>query len=115
MGFSSAMKYIFNRLEARIIPELDGRENVIRDLVVGMTGVNDSGSSAYRDTLVRLPDPTDEDWVAFDDIDEAWVMAVAEKTAEENGWKESIDKEIEAAKSRPVMKPFSFQVVKKEE
>ena len=79
-----------------------------------MTGVDDNGIGAYRDTLVRLPDPTDDDWVPFDEIDEAWVLVIAEKTAEENNWKESIVKEIEAAKSRPVTRPFSFQVVKKE-
>ena len=93
-----------------MIPELDGRENVITELVVGMTGQDDNGISAYRDTLVRLPNPTDDDWVAFEDIDEAWVLAVAERTAAENKWQESIKLECEAAKTKPIMKPLSFQV-----
>ena len=107
------MKYIFNRLEARVIPELDSRENVVRDLVVGMTGVDDNGVSAYRDTLVRLPDP-DDSFIPFADIDEAWVLAIAEGVAKDNGWKESIDAEVEAAKTKPHPKRFSWQVTKEE-
>ena len=103
------IEYKITRLEARVIPKLDGRENVVRDLVVGMTGVNEDGLTAYRDTLVRVPDPTDEDWVAFTDIDEARCAAHAEKAAEDNKWKDSIKKEIEAAKTKPLAKLFSFQ------
>jgi len=103
------MKYEFTRIEARVIPELDGRENVVQELVIGLTGDNGDGISGYRDTLVRLPAPDDSDWVPFSEIDEAWVLAIAERAASENKWRESIDREIESKKDRPVSKMFSFQ------
>ena len=103
------MTYKFSRLEARIVEELDGRENVIKELVVGLTGTDDEGESAYRDMLVSLPDPDDDTWVAFEDIDEEWAMAIAERKAEEEGWHESILKDIEARKDRPVTTPMPFQ------
>ena len=90
--------------------ELDGRENVIKQLVVGMSGQDDDGTGAYRDTLVQLPEPTDEDWVPFEDINEEWVMEIAERTAEANNWHESIRLECEAAKNRPVSMKMSFQI-----
>ena len=103
------MTYKFSRLEARIVEELDGRENVIKELVVGLTGTDDEGKSAYRDMLVSLPDPDDDTWVAFEDIYEEWAMEIAERTAEEQEWHESIRKELEARQDKPVPTPMSFQ------
>ena len=72
----------FTRLEARILPEKDGVKNVVTEIVVGMTLTDDdSGLSVYRDTLVSLPAPDEADFIAFDDIDEAWCMAIAEKVS----------------------------------
>ena len=100
----------FTRLEARILPEKDGLKNVVTEIVVGMTLTDDdSGLSVYRDTLVSLPAPDEADFIAFDDIDEAWCLAIAEKVATENDWETSMAAEIEAAKSRPISKPFKFQ------
>jgi hypothetical protein len=110
------MKYAFSRIEARVLPEAGGRENVIVELVVGMNGTDEvSGLGGYRDTLVRLPDPDDESWVPFEEINEEWVMAIATKTAADYGWEDSIAAEIEAAKSKPIVKPLTFQIPKKEE
>lgn len=104
----------FTRLEARILPEKDGMKNVVTELVVGMTYTDDdSGLSVYRDTLVSLPDPA-ESFIAFEDIDEAWCLAIAEKVAADNDWETSMTAEIEAAKSRPISKAFSFQEPKVE-
>ena len=70
----------FTRLEARIIPEKDGLKNVVTELVVGMTYTDDdSGLSVYRDTLVSLSAPDEADFIAFDDIDEAWCLAIADR------------------------------------
>jgi len=105
----------FTRLEARIIPEKDGLKNVVTELVVGMTLSDDeSGLSVYRDTLVSLPDAASESFIAFEDIDEAWCLAIAEKVAADNDWETSMTAEIEAAKSRPISKPFKFQEPKVE-
>ena len=104
-----SIKYEINRLEARVIPELDGRENVVLDLVVGIIGVNGVGLAASRDTLLQLPEPDDESWVPFEDIDEAWCAAHVEKATADKKWKDSIEREIEGLKSKLFKKPFSFQ------
>tara|TARA_R110002110_G_scaffold230716_2_gene446574 strand:+ start:1630 stop:1956 length:327 start_codon:yes stop_codon:yes gene_type:complete len=104
----------WTRLEARILPQKGSFKNTITELVVGMTLTDpESGLSCYRDTLVSLPDP-DESFIAFEDIDEAWCLAIAEKVATDNDWETSMTAEIEAAKSRPISKAFSFQEPKVE-
>tara|TARA_R100001244_G_scaffold44185_1_gene40157 strand:+ start:316 stop:648 length:333 start_codon:yes stop_codon:yes gene_type:complete len=106
----------YTRLEARILPEKDGMKNVVTELVVGMTYTDDdSGLSVYRDTLVSLPAPDEADFIAFEDIDEAWCLAIADKVAADNDWETSMTAEVEAAKSRPISKPFKFQEPKVEE
>ena len=110
------MKYAMSRIEARVLPETGGRDNVIVELVVGMNGTDEvSGLGGYRDTLVRLADPDDESWVPFEEINEEWVMAIASKVSADNNWEESIAAEIEAAKSKPIVKPLTFQIPKKAE
>ena len=104
------MKYVFSRIEARGCPELGGEINCITELVIGLTGTSDAGLSAYRDTLVSLPKAGEEGHVSYEDADEKWALGGAEATAEKNGWKDSIEKECEAAKSKPIMLPLKFQV-----
>ena len=104
----------FTRLEARIIPEKDGLKNVVTELVVGMTYTSEDQLSVYRDTLVSLPAPAEESFIAFEDIDEAWCLSIADKVAADNDWETSMAAEVEAAKSRPISKPFSFQEPKVE-
>jgi hypothetical protein len=100
----------FTRIEARILPEKNGLKNVITELVVGMTYTDDdSGLSVYRDTLVSLPAPDAESFIAFEDIDEAWCSVICERTATDNDWAAGMEKELEAAKSRPISKLFKFQ------
>jgi hypothetical protein len=106
----------FTRVEARILPEKNGLKNVITELVVGMTYTDDdSGLSVYRDTLVSLPDPDEANFIAFEDIDEAWCSVICEKAATDNNWVEGMEKELEAAKTRPISKLFKFQEPKVEE
>ena len=104
------MKHSYTRIEARVLPEVDGLTNVVSEIVVGMTGVSEgSGLAGYRDTLVKLAAPDPENFVKFEDIDEAWIAPICEKAAADGNWSESIAAELEAAKSRPVSKPFSWQ------
>jgi hypothetical protein len=105
----------FTRIEARILPEKNGLKNVVSELVVGMTYTSDeTGLSVYRDTLVSLPDPDESNFIAFEDIDEAWCSVICEKTATDNNWAEGMEKELEAAKTRPISKAFKFQEPKVE-
>ena len=105
----------WTRLEARILPQKGSFKNTITELVVGMTYTDDdSGLSVYRDTLCSLPDPDESSFIKFEDIDEAWCLAIAEKVAADNDWVTSMTAEIEAAKSRPISKAFSFQEQKVE-
>ena len=104
------MTFSITRCEARVLPEKDGKQNVVSEIVVGMTGVDEVlGLSGYRDTLVKLPAPDPNNFTPFEDIDEAWVKPICEGVAKDNNWEESIMNEIAAAKDRPVQKPFSFQ------
>lgn len=105
------MKHSYTRIEARVLPEVDGLTNVVSEVVIRLTGVSeDSGLAGSRDTLVKLDAPDPENFTAFEDIDEAWVIPICDKAAEDGKWAESIAEELEAAKSRPVIKPFSWQV-----
>lgn len=104
------MKYKFTRVEARVLPEFKGKKNVVREVVVGLTGVDEeSGLGAYRDTLIALPEPGEADFIAFEDIDEDWTKPICERASVSGEWEASIASEIEAAKSRPVVKPFAWQ------
>ena len=104
------MTFSITRCEARVLPEKDGKQSVVSEIVVGMTGVDEVlGLSGYRDTLVKLPALDPNNFTPFEDIDEAWVKPICEKVAKDNNWEESIMNEISAAKDRPVQKPFSFQ------
>ena len=78
-------------------------------IVVGMTCTDESGVSAYRDTLVKLPDPTDEDWVDFKDITPEWCAEICKKVAEDNDWETSLAAEVEAKKTAPVSMQFEWQ------
>ena len=100
----------FTRIEARVLPEFKGKKNVVREVVVGMTGVDEeTGLAGYRDTLVPLSDPDDADFKPFEDIDEAWIKPICEKAAVDAEWEASIASEVESAKSRPVVKQFGWQ------
>ena len=104
------MTFSITRCEARVLPEKDGLQNVVSEIVVGMTGVDEVlGLSGYRDTLVKLPALDPNNFTPFEDIDEAWVKPICEGVAKDNNWEESIIREISAAKDRPVQKAFSFQ------
>jgi hypothetical protein len=61
-----------------------------------------------------LPDPDEASFIAFEDIDEAWCSVICEKTATDNDWEAGMEKELEAAKSRPISKAFKFQEPKVE-
>ena len=104
--------YTYTRLEPLVTErEVNGKnELVVESLVVGMTAVAESGHSQYIDTMVTTPLDS-ENFITFSELDQAWALAIAEAVAEERGWKESLDKQIEAAKVRPTPKPFSWQAV----
>ena len=104
------MTFNITRCEPRSLPEKDGLQWVVVEIVVGMTGVDEVlGLSGYRDTLVKLPAVDPNNFTPFEDIDEAWVKPICEKVAKDNNWEQSILNEISAAKDRPVQKPFAFQ------
>ena len=99
--------YNISRLEP-LVKKVDGLENAVVSLVVGMPATDEGGRSAYIDTMLTLEVDKDT-FVPFEDLDLAWATAHAEKCVEENGWKETLDKQLEAAASRPVSKPFAGQ------
>ena len=102
--------YAYTRLEPLVTTqEVNGQqEKVVETLVAGMTAVSDDGYSAFIDAAIACPlDP--DNFISFDEIDEAWAIAKAEATAEEKGWKASLDKQIEAARTRPLPAKFKFQ------
>ena len=99
--------YQWSRLEPRVktIGEL---ENVVVDLVVGLTATNGT-HSAYVDELIKLPEPDASNFIPFNSLSPQWAMEWAEKVSEENGWKESLKTRIETQAETPVSTQFSWQ------
>tara|TARA_B100000579_G_scaffold203797_1_gene166612 strand:+ start:240 stop:551 length:312 start_codon:yes stop_codon:yes gene_type:complete len=91
-----------------IVSHESGKQNVITDIVVGETGQDDSGIAAYRDTMIKLPAPTDS-FVPFEEITPEWVAPFCQQASEEGGWHASIEAEIEAKKAAPVSAKFEWQ------
>ena len=90
--------------------EVNGQnECVVESIVVGLTATSEeTGLSQYIDTMVATPlDP--ENFHKFESLDQAWALAIAEGVAEERKWRESLDRQLEAAAARPVSRPFSWQ------
>ena len=102
------MEYIFSRIEPRVLPVKGDRTNVVDSIVVGMTASDESGVSAYRDTLVSLPDP-DDSFIAFEEITPEWCAEICKKVAEDNDWETSLAAEVEAKKTAPVSMQFEWQ------
>ena len=98
--------YTWTRLEG-LQKTVDGLENAVVSLVVGLTADNGT-HSAYMDTM--LPLTVDKDnFIPHADLDEAWAIGHAEEWAEDNDVRASLDKQLEAAAARPTSKPFSWQ------
>tara|TARA_Y100001937_G_C7078908_1_gene311948 strand:- start:640 stop:984 length:345 start_codon:yes stop_codon:yes gene_type:complete len=108
--------YAYTRLEPLVTTqEVNGQqEKVVETLVAGMTAMSEDGYSAYMDAAIPCPlDP--DNFITFDEIDEAWAVTKADSVAGEKGWKDALDKQIDAARSRPLPAKFSFQVQQAEE
>jgi len=101
------MDYKWTRLEPLVKNE-DDLSNVVVDIVCGMTAT-DGLYSAYQDTLHKLSPPDPSAFIPFEDLTLEWATEIADAVAEERGFRESLDKQIAAAKVRPTSKPFSWQ------
>ena len=99
-------EYNWSRLEP-LCKTVDGLENAVVSLVVGMTASNGT-HSAYMDTMIPLTVDKDN-FIPFEDLTLEWAVAHAEKWAEDNDVRASLDKQLEAAAARPTSKPFSWQ------
>ena len=102
-----ANTYTWSRLQALVKDEGDLR-NVVVDLVCGMTAT-DGEYSAYIDTLHKLSPPDPDNFIPFEDLTNEWAVEIANSVANERGFRDSLDKQIDAAKIRPTSKPFSWQ------
>ena len=100
-------EYSYTRLEP-LVKNIDGLENVVTSLVVGMTAT-DGTHSAYIDARHKLPEPDADNFIPFENLGQEWAKAIADAVAEENDFKASLDAQIEAAGKRPVSKPFAWQ------
>jgi len=105
-------KYQWTRLEG-LTKTVDGLENAVVSLVVGLSASNGTHSS-YMDTM--LPLTVDKDnFIPHADLKEEFAIAHAEKWAEDNDVRASLGKQLEAAAARPTSKPFSWQKPVEEE
>ena len=102
-----ANTYTWSRLQALVKDEGD-LSNVVVDLVCGMTAT-DGEYSAYIDTLHKLSPPDPDNFIPFEDLTNEWAVEIANSVANERGFRDSLDKQIDAAKIRPTSKPFSWQ------
>ena len=94
------MEYRWPRLEPLVKNE-DDLSNVVVDLVCGMTAT-DGSYSAYQDTLHRLSPPDPSAFSPFEDLTLEWATEIADAVAEERGFRESLAKQIAAARVRPM-------------
>ena len=102
-----ANTYTWSRLQA-LVKDEDNLSNVVVDLVCGMTAT-DGEYSAYIDTLHKLSPPDPDNFIPFEDLTNEWAVEIANSVANERGFRDSLDKHIDAAKIRPTSKPFSWQ------
>lgn len=101
-----ANTYNWSRLEP-LVKNTDGLEQVVVSLVAGMTATNGVHSN-YMDTMISLT-LDKENFIPFSDLTQEWAIAHAEKWAEDNDVRASLDKQLEAAAARPTSQPFSWQ------
>lgn len=102
--------YKYTRLEPLVkTEEVNGsQQKVVITLVAGLTAQSDDGYSQYMDGVINCPlDP--DNFIPFDDLPESWAIDKANSVAEEGGWKDALDKQIEAAKARPLPAKFPWQ------
>ena len=99
--------YTWTRLEP-LVKDEDDLTNVVVDMVCGMTGT-DGEYSAYIDTMHKLSPPDPSSFIPFSDLTQEWAIEIADEVAEERGFRDSLDKQLDAAKVRPTPKPFSWQ------
>ena len=100
--------YTWSRIEP-LVKDVDGLKNAVTSLVVGMTATSEEGRTSYMDTMLTLTVDKDN-FIAFEELEQAWAVALADKCAEDNDWKDSLDKQLIAAAARPTSKPFTWQV-----
>lgn len=99
--------YTWSRLEP-LVKDEDDLNNVVVKLVCGMTGT-DGEYSAYTDTMHTLTAPDPSAFIPFSDLTQEWAIEIADAVAEADGFKDTLDAQIAAAKVRPSPKPFSWQ------
>ena len=103
--------YNWTRLEP-LVKDEDNLDNVVVKLVCGMTASDGNGNAAYIDTMHTLAAPDPSGFIPFADLTQEWAIEIADAVAESDGFKDSLDQQIEAAKLRPSPKPFSWQEAK---
>ena len=102
--------YNWTRLEPLVkTEEVNGsQQKVVITLVAGLTAQSDDGYSSYMDSAINCPlDP--DNFIPFDDLPESWAVDKASAVAEEGDWRGALDKQIEAAKARPLPAKFPWQ------
>ena len=105
-------EYKITRLEnRRMTLDVGGNltDNVVTSVVAAMTATcPEDGYSDFIDAEIKLTvDP--ENFIQFKDLTPEWPMAIAERYAEENNWKEQLDKRIEAKRIRPMSGPWPWE------
>ena len=109
-----ANEYNWTRLEP-LVKDEDNLDNVVVKLVCGMTASAGNGNSAYIDTMHTLSPPDPSAFIPFAALTQEWAVEIADEVAESDGFRDSLDRQIEAAKLRPSPKPFSWQEAKASE
>jgi len=89
------------------------KDNVIVELIVGVTATSDDGYSAYKDEKVTLPLPDLADFIEYkalcEDPDRKFANEIADKVIEENNWHAVLDKQIEAKRLQPLTRSWDWE------
>lgn len=102
-----ANTYEWTRIKA-YVDDVGELTDVVVSMICGMTGT-DGETIKYTDQKVQLPEADPDDFVQYADLTPEWMEAVADQVAEDRGFKEIIDRKIEAEKAKPKSKLWPWE------
>ncbi len=85
------------------------KDSVIVKIIIDVVAKSEDDYQVHKDAAIPLTaDP--DNFIKYEDLDEAWFKAIAEPFIEENNWKEVLDKQIEAKRLQPLHRPLPWQL-----
>ena len=85
------------------------KDSVIVAVIIDMVAKSEDDYQVHQDAAIPLTaDP--DNFIRYEDLDEAWFKAIAEPFILENNWYAVLDKSIEAKRLQPLHRPLPWQL-----